>query len=70
MHAGIPGVPTGGGGGGVWSSLGLVERSGGPDGVGECFYRSRRATTLEPQDTLAAVSGEAGRVNLVAVRGR
>ena len=31
MHAGIPGVPTGGGSGGVRCSLGLVERSGGLD---------------------------------------
>ena len=36
---------------------------------GECFYRSRRVTTLEPQRTLAAVSGEAERVILVGVRG-
>ena len=50
--------------------------SGGLDGVGEtfqagggCFYRSRRVTTLEPQHTLAAVSGGAERVILVGVRG-
>lgn len=35
---------------------------------GQCFYRSRRVTTLEPQDTLAAVSGDAQKVNLVGVR--
>lgn len=35
---------------------------------GECFYRSERVTTLEPQHTLAAVSGEAGRVNLDGLR--
>lgn len=39
VYAGIPGVPTGGGGG-VWSSLGLEERSGGLDGVGETFHGS------------------------------
>lgn len=37
MHAGIPGVSTGGGGG-VWSSLGLEEKSGGLDGVGERLF--------------------------------
>lgn len=36
--------------GAVW---GLEERGG--DFSWECFYRSRRVTTLEPQDTLAAV---------------
>lgn len=57
MHAGIPSGLTGDGGGGVWSSLGRLKRSGGLYGTGgECFYRSRRVTTLEPQDTLAAVS--------------
>lgn len=72
VHVGIPGAPTGGGGG-VWSSLGLEERSGGPRSVGEtfmqwtgvCFYRSRRFTTLEPQGTLVVFSGKAERVNLV-----
>lgn len=72
VHAGIPGAATGGGGG-VWSSLGLEERSGGPHSVGEtfmqwsgeCFYRSRRFTALEPQGTLVVFSGEAEKVNLV-----
>lgn len=55
--------------------MGLEERSGGLDDVwGRLYvggvYRSRRVTTLEPQDTLAAVSGEAEKVNLVGVRGR
>ena len=43
--------------------MGEIFRGGG------CFYRSRRVTTLEPQRTLAAVSGEAERVILVGVRG-
>lgn len=38
--------------------------------MGECFYRSRRVSTVEPQDTLAAVSGVAQNVNLVGVTGR
>lgn len=74
VHAGIPGVSTGGGGG-VWSSLGLEGEKWrswwcGGDFSGECFYRSRRVTTLEPQDTLAAVSGEAKKVLLVGVTER
>jgi len=36
VHVGIPGMPTGGGGG-VWSSWGLEKRSGGLDGVGGVF---------------------------------
>lgn len=70
VHAGIPGVPTGGGGG-VWSSFGTRGekwrswRCGG-DFSGQCFYRSRRVTTLEPQHTLAAVSGGDGE----RIRGR
>lgn len=69
MHAGIPGVRAGGGGDVcseevvwdwrrevevlmVWGRV-FIQRSG------ECFYRSRRVTTPEPQDTLAAVSSEA-----------
>lgn len=54
----------GGGGGGVWGN----SRSGVEKWrslMARCFSRSRRVTTLEPQRTLAVVSG---RVNMDGVR--
>lgn len=58
----------GGVGGGAWSSLGTRGERSWQCWGWECFYRSRRVTTLEPRRTLAAVSGEAERVSLDGVR--
>lgn len=56
MHAGIPGVSTGGGGGGVWSSLGAEEKSG----VGGVFIEADASPHWSHRNTLAAVSRERG----------
>lgn len=60
MHAGTAGVVTGdvrpGERAGVFTAWGkLFIRRG-----GECFYRARRVTTLEPQHTQGAVRGSEG----------
>lgn len=62
VHAGKPGVSNGGGGG-VWSSLGVEEKSGGLDGVGETFRGSvfieaDASPHWSHRNTLAAVSRE------------
>lgn len=55
---------TRGGGGGVWGNFGSTAEKW-RSLMARCFSRSRRVTTLEPQRTVAVVSG---RVNMDGVR--